>query len=385
MLVPAQVAVSLVLFMIASDLYVQTRHALARGPGFRTDHVLMMSFNPSLTHLKDEQTRQFYSQLLERVRSLTGVKSATLTTDIGMATVVPEGYQFPAGQNSATHSAMWIDDSFFDTLAIPILRGRGFRTTDSMGTPGVAVVTQKIAQDYWPGQDPIGKRFRLDSSKGPSIEIVGVAKPNNFLQFGTSPVDFIYFPYAQTVKQRGLTLLTQTAGDPTGLAGPLREVVRQLDSNQPIYNVGTLQAIYDAMVRYMRAISRTVGAMGVMGLLLALAGLYGLVAYTVSTRTREIGVRMALGADRGSVLRMVLRHGFALALAGIVAGVVLGFGAGRLLDAFSPGGATPMPMTSDNSAYTVMVLVVLALTMLAAYIPARRATRVDPNVALRCE
>ena len=160
---------------------------------------------------------------------------------------MPEGYQFPPGQNNATLSPCGSDDSFFETLAIPILRGRGFRTTDSVGTPGVAVVTQTIAQDYWPGQDPIGKRFRLDSSSGPSIEVVGVAKPNNFLQFGTSPVDFVYFPYAQTAKQHALTLLTQTAGDPTGLAGPLREVVRQLDSNQPIDNVGTLQAIYDAI------------------------------------------------------------------------------------------------------------------------------------------
>jgi len=135
----------------------------------------------------------------------------------------------------------------------------------------------------------------------------------------------------------------------------------------------------------MQAISWTVGAMGVMGLLLALAGLYGLVAYAVSTRTHEIGVRMALGADRGSVLRMVLRHAFMLAVAGIVAGVVLGIGAGRLLDASSPGNSNSGGDDLSNSAYAVMVLVALALTMLAAYIPARRAARVDPNVALRCE
>lgn len=384
LLVPGQVAVSLVLFAIASDVYFQMRQTVARGPGFRTDHVLMMSFNPGLIHYSDAQARQFYRQLLERVRSVPGVKSATLTTDIGMATVLPDGYQFPAGQINAARSAMWIDDGFFDTLAIPILRGRGFRATDSAGAPGVAVVTEKIAQEYWPGQDPIGKRFRLDNSGGPSIEIVGVAKPNNFLQFGSAPADFIYFPYAQTMKQRPLTLLTETAGDPIGLAGPLREVVRQLDSNQPLYNVGTLQAMYDAMVGYMGAISRTVGAMGVMALALALAGLYGLVSYTVSRRTQEIGVRMALGADQGSVLRMVLRHGFMLAVAGIIAGVVLGIGAGRLLDASSPAGNSAADGLSD-SASAVMVFVVLALTILAAYIPARRAARVDPNVALRCE
>ncbi len=216
-------------------------------------------------------------------------------------------------------------------------------------------------------------------------KVVGVARPNNFLQFATSPVDFVYFPYAQTAKHYALMLLTQTAGDPTGLAGPLREVVRQLDSNQPISNVGTLQAMYDAIVGYMRATARTVGAMGIMGLLLALAGLYGLVAYAVSTRTKEIGIRMALGADRGSVLRMVLRHGFTLAVAGIAAGLVLGVGAGRLLDAASPGANNSNADDLSDSAYAVMVLVVLALTMLAAYIPARRAARVDPNVALRCE
>ena len=137
------------------------------------------------------------------------------------------------------------------------------------------------------------------------------------------------------------------------------------------------------MVGYMGAISRTIGAMGVMALSLALAGLYGLVVYSVSTRTREIGVRMALGADRGAVLRMVLRHGFTLAVAGIVAGVGLGLGAGRLLEASSPGDNSDLGDLSNSTA--VMVFVVLVLTMLAAYIPARRATRVDPNVALRCE
>jgi len=385
LLVPGQVAVSLVVFIIASDLYVQTRGALARGPGFRTDHVLMMSFNPSLIHDNDPQTRQFYSQLLERVRSLTGVKSATLTSTSEQAAILPEGYQFPPGQSNAMLSAIWTDESFFETLAIPILRGRGFRATDSAGRPGVAVVTQTIAQDYWPGQDPIGKRFRLDGSSGPSIEVVGVAKPNNLFQLGTSPVDFVYFPYAQAAKQHPLTLFTQTAGDPTGLAGPLREVVRQLDSNQPISNVRTLQAMYDAIVGYMRAIARTVGAMGVMGLLLALAGLYGLVAYGVSTRTHEIGVRMALGADRGSVLRMVLRRAFTLAVAGIVAGVGLSIAVARLLEAFSPDDSNSGGDDLTNSAYAVMVFVVLALTMIAAYIPARRAARVDPNVALRCE
>ena len=143
--------------------------------------------------------------------------------------------------------------------------------------------------------------------------------------------------------------------------------------------------MYDAIVGYMRATARTVGAMGVMGLLLALAGLYGLVAYAVSTRTQEIGIRMALGADRGSVLRMVLRHAFMLATAGIVAGVALTLAVGRLLDAFSPDDSNSGGDDLSNSAFAVMVLVVLALTMLAAYIPARRAARVDPNVALRCE
>ena len=301
-----------------------------------------------------------------------------------MIAVQPVGFQLPAGQDNVALTADWVDESFFETLAIPILRGRGFRATDSADAPAVAVVTQGIAEHYWPGKDPIGQRFRLDSSLGPLVEIVGLAKPNNFLQYETSSNDFIYFPFIQASKQRPMAVYVQSSADPRGLSQPLRDAVRALDANLPTQGEFTLQALYDAIGRYLRAITQTIGALGAVGIALALTGLYGLITYEVNTRTREIGIRMALCANRSSVIRMVMRKAFLLAVSGIAAGLLLSLAVGQVIDALTPD-KHPGDDDLSNGAYAILLLAVWAVTMLAAYLPARRAARVDPNAALRCE
>ena len=379
-LVSGQVAVSLVLLTTNMFLYLGIHNNLAAGPGYRIDHLLLMSFDPSVEHYSAVQEHEFYKQLVERSRSVPGVKSVALASFVPMAvdidsfSIVPEGNRLPRGINSVSVMASRVDENYFETAGIPLVRGRGFLKTDTENTPRVAVINETLAAHYWPGQDPIGKRFQLEGW----VQIVGIARTTKYLATLEPPTDFLYVPYRQN--PRGyMTLMVESAGDPAALTAPLRQVVRGLDSNLPVYDVRTMEEFYEARaVQVYQIIVQAVASMGLMGMGLALAGLYGLMAYAVSTRTREIGIRMAIGAKQGEVLRMMLRQGFVLAVSGMAAGLVLSAGVARLLRSTFPG-------DSPLAAYLLVTPVVLAVTMLAAYLPARRASRVDPMTALRDE
>jgi putative ABC transport system permease protein len=373
------------LILVATILYHGFRVALSGGPGYRTDHLLMMSFQPGLVRYKDAQSQQFFKQLAERARSATGVKSATLASLVPMSTgyegvtIIPEGYAFPKGKESIDVMCNTIDENYFDTMHIPVVSGRSFRVTDTASAPHVAIVNQELAQHYWSDKNPIGKRFRLDDRNGPSFEIVGVAKTTKYMWFAEPPTDFLYLPLAQHPRDR-VTLLAESFGDPASLLAPLREVVRGLDANQPIFDVRTMEDLYQKRaVSNPNMIVQTVAAMGVVGLILSLVGLYGLVSYTAGRRTREIGIRMAIGAQRGNVLQMVMRQGLRLSLIGIAIGLLAGFGAERGLNAVFSSSKV------DWAMYLLVAPLLLAITLLAAYIPARRASRVDPMRALRYE
>jgi predicted permease len=294
-------------------------------------------------------------------------------------TIVPEGYQLAQGRQNVDVVSNTVDENFFDTMAVPVIRGRPFLTSDTANTPRVAIVNEELAKHYWPGQDAIGKRFRLDDRNGPWVQIVGVTKTGKYGWFAEPPTEFLYLPLSQHPRSQ-ITLLAQSFGDPVGLVAPLRDVVRRLDPNQPIYDVRTMEDFFEKRaVRNPNMIVQTVGTMGLIGLILAAVGLYGLVAYTASRRTREIGIRMAIGAQRSSVLRMVISQGLRLAVIGIVIGLVLSLGAARALNAIFSGSGTDWPIL------LLVAPALLAVTLLAAYIPARRASRVDPTTALRYE
>jgi len=384
-LVIAQVALSLLLMTVAAMLFRGFHSILAGGPGFRTDHLVMMSFDPRLVRYSDRQVQQFYKQLADRARSTPGIKSAALTRVIPMApnqhmeSIVPEGYEFPKGHTTASVFANIVDNGYFDTMAVPILRGRSFSKTDTTRAPLVAVINEVLARQYWPNQDAMGRRFRLNDNKGPWVEIVGIAKNGKYIWLGEGPTPYLYLPLAQHPQPR-MTLVAQSFGDAASLATPLREMVRGLGANQPVYDVRTMSDFYQ-----MRAISvptminEVVGTMGLIGLLLAMVGLYGLMAYSVARRTREIGIRMAIGADRASVVRMVLQQGFTLALTGLAIGLVASFAAEIGVNAvFSASRRDPL-------AYLIVALALLAVSTLAAWVPARRASRVDPSSMLRYE
>ena len=385
-LVCGQVAVSVVVLAVAVFMYRGFRQQLQSGPGYRVDHLVMMTLDTRLAHYSEAQSQQFFKTLADRARDVSGVTTITLSSTIPMATdllvaesLAPEGFQFPVGKDSATTLDALIDERYFDALAIPIVRGRGFAASDTDATPIVAVVNEQFAKHYWPNQDPIGKRVRLVRRDGKWAQVIGVARTAKYLFIAEPPTDFVYFLHRQLPAQQ-LTLVAQSAGDPAPLVSPLREVVRTLDANMPVYNVRTMETLYQMRAtRIFNVIIATVLALGMMGLSLAIVGLYGLVAYAVSRRTREIGIRMAIGADRGVVLRMVLRQGVVLALVGLAIGLVGSLGAGQLLIAAFPTGNNQR----DFGALLLVVPIVLAVTSLAAYIPARRASRVNPMQALR--
>jgi predicted permease len=392
LLVGGQVAVAVVLLMLATFMYRGFREQLASGPGYKTDHLVMMSFDPSLVRYTEPQAQKFFEQVADRARAVPGVKSVTLSSSVPMSndsistvTILPEGFQFPAGKDRVTVLGSMVDEHYFDTMGLTILKGRGFRTDDSPDAPRVAVVNEQLARHYWPGQDPLGKRFRLNDADADAhrawVEVVGLARNSKYIFIAEPPTEFVYLPYRQKPQPR-MILLTESIGDAARLVAPLREVVRKLDANQPIYNVRTMEEFYRMRtVDIFNMILGMVGALGMMGLSLAIVGLYGLVAHAASRRTKEIGIRMAIGASRATVLRMVLRQGLALAVAGLVVGLAASIGVGRLLQAAFPSGDN----RSDPVALLLVSPIVLAITFLAAYIPARRASRINPMQALRYE
>jgi predicted permease len=384
-LVVAQVALSFVLMMVAVMLFRGFHSKIIAGPGFRTDHLLLMSFDPELAHYKDPQIQQFYERLTDRTRSLPGIRSVALTEVIPTAPmqhrqdIVLEGFELPRDHASLTVFADIVDNGFFQTMGVPILRGRGFNNSDSAMAPRVAVVNEVLARHYWPNQSAIGKHLRLNDDKSRDLEIVGIAKASTYLRLGEGPTQFLYLPLAQNTHSR-MTLVVQSSGDADALAPELRDTVRKLDANLPVYDVRSMSDFYEqGAVSLPNMINQVVGAMGLVGLLLTLVGLYGLISYSVARRTREIGIRMAIGANHASVVRMILRQGLALVLIGLSIGLLTSLAAEQGINvAFS--------LTSrDPLAFLSVVPLFLSVTMLAALVPARRAAHVDPVSALRCE
>jgi macrolide transport system ATP-binding/permease protein len=386
LLVVAQVSMSLMLLTASFLMARGFQHTLMESTGFTKDHLLMTRFDPRLIQYNAAQTQQFYKLLAERMREMPGVQSEALTQNVPLGvdefdgvTFVPDGFQMPPDRANFNSTMDTIDEGYFQTMGISILRGRAFLSSDTLDSPRVAIVNEHFAKHYWPAGNVVGKHIRLDSSAGTPVEIVGVAQTikNQNME---SPVDFVYVPLAQHPVAR-MALMLRSSGDPLQLVQPVKEVVRALDPNLPMLQTRAYEDFYlNQAVRGPRIAIDLVGSMGLVGLLLAVAGLYGLVAYNVSRRTREIGIRIALGAGSSDVLRLVLGKGLLLVGIGTVIGLAMGFALEQLMNSmlFNSGGV-------DILAYAVVVPTLFVVTMLAAYVPARRATHIAPTQALRYE
>lgn len=397
LLVTGQVAIAFLLVAITSVVYAGVYRGLVasfRNPGFQVDHLVAVDFDPTTVHFKGPRAGRFFQDLVGRLRDAHEARAVTAEYQ-DVAVIRPDS---PAAREDVRTSGVWIDDGFFDTLEIPIVAGRAIRRADLRTVPTVAVVNDVLARHYWPGHDAVGQRIHLGT--GAWVEVIGVVHLNAFMAFGSPPMDTIFLPYGEP-SQRNIRLLARSAGDPQALVDPIRKIVRDLDPDQAMPDALSWQSSMNIFLKAALLSLNTLGAMGGLGLLLALVGLYGLIAYEVTSRTREIGIRMALGARAGAVVRMVLRQGLALAVCGVAMGLALTWllvqAAGTILPGGGSSAVPPEPnggsqITANFStdtfggyAFTLLVLIVLAVTMLSAYLPARRASRVDPTVALRAE
>ena len=386
-LVAGQVALSVILLAVTVFLSRAFEQEL-RAPGFRTTNMVLSNYEPRLARYDLAQTKAFYRQLKERARGLSGVTSVGMTSVMPLnqdnreaSAIIPEGFQLPSGTTTVTVLSSRIDEGFLATMQIPVLQGRGIESIDTEDTPRVAVINRSMAARYWPGQNAIGKRIRLNTLTGPvPVDVVGVTADSKYNFIGEAPTPWMYLAQQQDPGVRA-TLIVASDEESTALASPIRALVRSIDPAMPVSGVRTIEEFYRGNATgIVTGLIVITASMGLLGLTLAMIGLYGLVAYVVARQTREIGIRMAVGAQRGSVLRMVLRRGFLRAAWGAGFGILGCLAVGRLLRAVFPSiGAM------DVGTYVLVIAILGAVTLLASYLPARRAAHIDPLRALRQE
>ncbi|MEP7381628.1 MAG: ABC transporter permease [Gemmatimonadota bacterium] len=380
-LVVAEVALAMMLVVGGSVMTRSFLALLAVDPGFRADHTLV--FNYTLSSDRHPEYLQQYQQILERVRAIPGVEAAASIKDAPLRGVgervgftIP-GQAIPAGQEGPTAAALHVSDDIFRTLGTPIKAGREFAPTDRAGAPLVLVVNEAFARRWFPSENALGKSLGL--GRGVLAEIIGVVADIRQQAVGEEAEPTIYVHAQQNGRVR-MNLIVRTQGDPLAMTGVVRDAIHSVDRLQAITAVFTLdQALHDAVARP-RLLMILMAAFGMLGLTLGALGLYGVLAYIVNQRQREIGVRLALGADRGSVLRMVVQRGMMLAGVGVAVGLV---------GAVALGGALRGVLYGVNPA-DPLLLAVVAVTLLvvaavSSWIPARRAASVDPVVTLRDE
>jgi len=382
--VTAQVTLSVVL-LIGAGLFIRSLQSANNiDPGFRVDRALTVPINLGLLRYKETDGNNFYRSLLARVEAQPGVERASLVrfAQLGFSyaqfQVFPEGRQEKDGEGTSTGFNV-VGPNYFKTMETPLLRGRDFTDADRKGAPEVAVLNETLAGMLWPGEDAIGKRISVSGPEGPFLEVVGVARDGKYRSLGETPHPYIYQPLLQSYDPR-MTLVVRTKGEPQSVAGVVRQQIHALDANLPIADVKTLRDQLDLSLFPSRVAAWTLGGFGVLALLLAAIGIYGVVSYSVAQRTREIGVRMALGAREKDVLRMVLGEGFLVIAIGLALGLLLAVAATRVIAGFLYGVGATDPIT-----FVTVPLLLGIIALVASYIPARRATKVDPLAALRYE
>jgi predicted permease len=384
-LVTLQVSLSMVLVTIAIFTSQAFQAIFGEGPGFRTTNLAKLTVDPGQAGHPSNLSAGYFERVLNSARAAPGVTFAGATSGMPlfsgeMAPVVPEGVSLPEGQSRVQVVASRIDEQYFAAMDIAMLSGRAFDPTDGPSAARVAIVNDTFARRFWPNADAIGKRVQRADLGDQWITIVGVVRTSKYWFPGENPQPAIYFPYRQDVPGR-MAVLIAVRGDSRSYLAPLGDLVRAADPDVPVYDVQTIEDYYDARATsFGNVLLRLVGGMGVMGMILTMSGLYGLVSYAANRRTREIGIRLAIGASQGRVLRMVLRQGMAPAVAGVVLGSALSLAAARLL-----GANVPIHYDYRPVALLAIVPALVLVTAAAAFLPARRASRVAPTIALRCE
>jgi putative ABC transport system permease protein len=386
LLVVSEVAMSLVL-LVGAGLMIRSFLRLTQvNPGFAPDHVLTMHVGlPASKYPEPSQSRAFFQQTLERIKALPGVISAgavdvlPLGGGVRGATFVIEGR--PTGPNEAPpHSDIrTIAPGYFQTMKIPLLKGRDFTEQDNADGRNVAMIDETLAQLYWPGEDPIGKRLDLQfaDNRAGWREIVGVVGRVKHKGLGAEYKGQIFYPLAQG-RNLGMYLAARTTTDPLSLVSAVRGAIRAVDPELPIHRVMTMEQVVADVMAQPRLTMQLLGAFAVLALVLAAVGIYGVLSYAVTQRTHEIGIRLALGAGQQDVLKLVVKRGMLLTLLGALLGLTASFVLTRLIQTLLFDVSALDPLT-----FIAVALLLAGVALIACYIPARRATKVDPLTSLR--
>ena len=390
-LVVFQVSIA-VMLVIGAGLLIKSFWLLHQvDPGFRSEGVLSAELTLPGNKYSREQINVFHKQLLERISALPGVKSATIAYDHPLASnwldsFEIEGRVVPADSKSQTANFIPVGPEYFDTVGVQLVSGRTFTPQDDQDHPGVALVNESFVKHYFNGEKALGQRMKPGppgriwrGQKLTSFEIVGIVRDVKLAGLEAPSEPAYYLPASQAPLE-DMMILVRTTTDPLWIVGAVRGAVLSIDPNQPISNVNTLEKVVDDSIAQRRLNMLLMGVFGGLALLLSAVGIYGLLSHAVTQRTQEMGIRMALGAQVGDVLKLVLRQGMVLVLAGEVIGLVGAFALTRLMRGLLFG-VTP----NDATTFVVVAGVLAVVALLACYVPARRATKVDPLVALRYE
>ncbi|HEV2915027.1 MAG TPA: ABC transporter permease [Pyrinomonadaceae bacterium] len=385
-LVILQVALSLVL-LVGAGLFIRTVRNLERVElGFNQENLLLFSVQPRANGYKDERLLQFYKQLFERLDALPQARAVTLASIPLIAhyqnnsVLILPGETAQSGVERLTNIQI-VRENYFTTMEIPLLRGRYFSAQDDKRAPQVAIISETLARKYFPNDDPIGKRVGFGEKTVGKIEIVGIARDIKYASQREEDEPLIYLPWQQNSDELGQGFFAiRTTGDPTALVAAVRQSVREVDNSLPVTDVKTQAGLAGETLRPDRLFASLLSFFGLLALLLAAIGLYGVLAYSVTQRTREIGIRLALGAQRGDVLRLVIWHGLKLVLMGLFIGALAAFALTRVIASQLYGVRATDPVT-----FVMVGALLMIIALLACWVPARRATKVDPLIALRAE
>jgi predicted permease len=381
--VTVQLILSVVL-LVGSGLFIRAlQRASSIDPGFTVERALLAPINLGLLRYDKTAGGVFYRDLLASVQTQPGVEQATLVRFPQMGSSFAQFQVFTErseqGSEGMSTGFNVVGPNYFKTMGTALLRGREFTEADREGAPGTVVINETLATRLWANEDALGKRVSINGPKGPFLEVVGVARDSKYRTLGETPRPYVYLPLSQSYDPK-MTLVVRTTGEPKALTPIVREQIRALNPNLPIADVQTLREQLELTLLPSRIAAWTLGGFGALALLLAGIGIYGVVSYGAAQRTREIGVRMALGAKESDVLGLVLWDGLIVIGAGLAIGLLLAAAATRVIASFLYGVGATDPLT-----FVAVPLLLGAVALVASYIPARRAVKVDPLVALRYE
>jgi len=381
-LVVAQVALSLLL-LISSGLFLRSlQGATEIDPGFDDPNsIVMASMDPGLQGYDEAGARAFYDRLLEDLRALPEVTSAAITWSVPLGfgnsdtSVGIPGYEFAENEPRNVYYNM-VGEGYFETMGIDVREGRTYERSDNADGPPVLIINKRFADRFWPGEPAVGKIVR---AFGEDREVIGVVETGKYNSLGEAPAEFMYFSHG-AVYMSDMTVVARTASDPQAVLSQFRNIVRNADADMPLYDIKSMENHMGIALLPARLGGSVLGIFGLLGLILAGVGIYGVMAYSVSQRSRELGIRVALGADRSSVLKLVVGQGMKLAVIGTVIGMAGAAGAAQLVE-----GLLYNVSAVDPVAFTGVPLLLVGVAALAVYIPARKAASVDPIRVLKSE